>query len=164
MAYIIKRYANRKLYDVQESRYVTLEELEQLIRSGNEISVSDATTGENLTSVILAQILLEKERQGRQPLPVAFLHQLIQYGEAWQDVARQALQASLTGMLTSQREADRLLREWASRCGWFLPPAAAPPTTTAAEPGELEALKRQVAALQEQLQVLARRVEKRSTS
>jgi polyhydroxyalkanoate synthesis repressor PhaR len=111
MAYMIKRYANRKLYDVQESRYVTLEDLEQLIRGGKEISVIDATTGENLTSVILAQILLEKERQGRQPLSAAFLHQLIQYGEAWQDVALQALQASLTGMMTSQREADHLLRE-----------------------------------------------------
>ena len=165
MAYIIKRYANRKLYDVQESRYVTLEELEELIRGGHELSVIDATTGEELTSVILAQILLEKERQGRHPLPTALLHQLIQYGEAWQDFTMRALQASLTGMLTSQREADRILRDWASRCGWLLPPqGAAPPATAAEEAGELAALKREVAALQEQLQALAARLEKRTTS
>ena len=59
MAYIIKRYSNRKLYDTQESRYVTLEELEGMIRAGKEIRVTDASTGEDLTSVTLAQILLE---------------------------------------------------------------------------------------------------------
>jgi polyhydroxyalkanoate synthesis repressor PhaR len=164
MAYIIKRYANRKLYDVQESRYVTLEELEELIRGGHEISVIDATTGEDLTSVILAQILLEKERQGRHPLPTTLLHQLIQYGEAWQEFAMQTLKTSLTGMMASQREADRLLREWASRCGWLLPPQAAPPDAAAVEDAELDSLKREVAALQEQLQALATRLEKRAPS
>jgi len=59
MAYVIKRYSNRKLYDTQESRYVTLEELEELIRAGKEISVVDVSTGEDLTSVNLAQIILE---------------------------------------------------------------------------------------------------------
>jgi len=59
MAYVIKRYSNRKLYDTQESRYVTLEELEEMIRAGKELQVLDAATGEDLTSVTLAQILLE---------------------------------------------------------------------------------------------------------
>ena len=57
MAYVIKRYSNRKLYDTQASRYVTLEELEELIRAGKEISVVDVSTGEDLTSVTLANIL-----------------------------------------------------------------------------------------------------------
>jgi len=65
MAYVIKRYSNRKLYDTQESRYVTLEELEELIRAGREISVVDVSTGEDLTSVTLAQIILENERSRR---------------------------------------------------------------------------------------------------
>jgi len=85
MAYVIKRYSNRKLYDTQESRYVTLEELEELIRAGREISVVDVSTGEDLTSVTLAQIILENERNHRATLPTAFLHQLIKHGEAWQD-------------------------------------------------------------------------------
>lgn len=83
MAYVIKRYSNRKLYDTQESRYVTLEELEELIRAGREISVVDVSTGEDLTSVTLAQIILENERNHRATLPTAFLHQLIKHGEAW---------------------------------------------------------------------------------
>src|SRR5216683_2889002 len=82
MPYVIKRYSNRKLYDTQESRYVTLEELEELIRAGKEISVVDVSTGEDLTSVTLAQIILENERSRRAGLPTGFLHQLIKHGEA----------------------------------------------------------------------------------
>ena len=63
--YVIKRYSNRKLYDTQESRYVTLEELEELIRAGKEISVVDVSTGEDLTAVTLAQIILESERSAK---------------------------------------------------------------------------------------------------
>jgi polyhydroxyalkanoate synthesis repressor PhaR len=91
MAYVIKRYSNRKLYDTQESRYVTLEELEELIRAGKEISVVDVSTGEDLTSVTLAQIILENERSRRAGLPTAFLHQLIKHGEAWQDFVQKSM-------------------------------------------------------------------------
>src|SRR5258706_15611366 len=84
MAYVIKRYSNRKLYDTQESRYVTLEEIEEMIRGGREVSVVDASTGEDLTSVTLTQIILEHERNHRGTLPIGFLHQLIKHGEAWQ--------------------------------------------------------------------------------
>src|SRR5205807_7201786 len=95
MPYVIKRYSNRKLYDTQESRYVTLEELEELIRAGKEISVVDVSTGEDLTSVTLAQIILENERSHRAGLPTAFLHQLIKHGEAWQDFVQKSLKSSL---------------------------------------------------------------------
>ena len=63
MAYVIKRYSNRKLYDTQESRYVTLEEIEEMIRAGKEISVVDAASGEDLTAVTLTQIILENQRE-----------------------------------------------------------------------------------------------------
>src|SRR2546427_6841553 len=126
MPYVIKRYSNRKLYDTQESRYVTLEELEELIRAGKEISVVDVSTGEDLTSVTLAQIILENERSHRAGLPTAFLHQLIKHGEAWQDFVQKSLKSSLEGVMTSQREADRVLRDWAARSGgWSAPPAEA---------------------------------------
>jgi polyhydroxyalkanoate synthesis repressor PhaR len=118
MAYVIKRYSNRKLYDTQESRYVTLEEIEEMIRAGKEISVVDATSGGDMTSVTLAQIILEKERSHRATLPSAFLHQLIKHGEAWQDFLQKTVQSSLEGVVSSQREMDRVLREWASRAGW----------------------------------------------
>ena len=114
MSYVIKRYSNRKLYDTQESRYVTLEELEELIRAGKEISVVDVSTGEDLTSVTLAQIILENERSHRAGLPTAFLHQLIKHGEAWQDFVQKSLKSSLEGVMTSQREAPCATRAIAS--------------------------------------------------
>ena len=72
MAYVIKRYSNRKLYDTQESRYVTLDEIEEMIRGGREVSVVDAASGEDLTSVTLTQIILEAERNHRGNLPRRF--------------------------------------------------------------------------------------------
>jgi len=162
MAYVIKRYSNRKLYDTQESRYVTLEELEGLIRAGKEISVVDVSTGEDLTSVTLAQIILENERNHRATLPTGFLHQLIKHGEAWQDFFQRSLKTSLEGILTSQREADRVFREWASRAGWMQgPPMADAKPEKRAEGPESEALRGEVAALREQLRSLEDRLEKR---
>ena len=164
MAYVIKRYANRKLYDPQKSQYVTLEELEEMIRAGREIAVTDATTGEDLTAMVLAQIILEKARSRRPSLPTAFLHQLIQYGEAWQDFAVTSLKTSLEGIMTSQREAERILREWAAGCGWMPPaqraPETEPPPTVSPEFTEL---RQEIAVLREQLQRLAARLPQEPT-
>ena len=165
MAYVIKRYSNRKLYDTQESRYVTLEEIEEMIRGGKEISVVDASTGEDLTSVTLAQIILENERNHRATLPSAFLHQLVKHGEAWQDFVQRSMRSSLEGIISSQREMDRVFRDWAMRAGW-----AAPPATTAKvpEPGrresgeqDAERLREEVSTLRERLRALEDRLEKR---
>jgi len=163
MAYVIKRYSNRKLYDTQESRYVTLEELEELIRAGKEISVVDVSTGEDLTSVTLAQIILENERNHRATLPTAFLHQLIKHGEAWQDFVQKSLKSSLEGILTSQREADRVFREWAGRAGWLqAPPVPAEPRPEKrSEAVDADALRDEVAVLREQLRALEERLEKK---
>jgi polyhydroxyalkanoate synthesis repressor PhaR len=157
---LIKRYANRKLYDQSRSRYVTLEELEEAIRQGRAIRVVDAVSGEDLTSQTLAQIILENARERRQVLPAAFLHQLIQHGEAWQDFVRQALAASLSGIVASQREADRVLRDWASRAGW-LPATPAAPPGAAGEPAagrEADDLRAEVAALKQKLRDLESRL------
>jgi polyhydroxyalkanoate synthesis repressor PhaR len=163
MAYVIKRYSNRKLYDTQESRYVTLEELEELIRAGREISVVDVSTGEDLTSVTLAQIILENERNHRATLPTAFLHQLIKHGEAWQDFVQKSLRSSLEGLMTSQREADRVLREWASRAGWNSAAPAAEPVKAEkrADTAEADVLREEVSVLREQLRALEERLEKK---
>src|ERR1051325_10923010 len=167
MAYVIKRYSNRKLYDTQESRYVTLEEIEEMIRGGKEISVVDASTGEDLTSVTLAQIILENERNRRAALPSAFLHQLVKHGEAWQDFVQRSMRSSLEGIVASQREMDRVCREWATRAGWGAPTAAGGKT---AEPPRREAseqdpdrLREEVASLRERLRALEDRLEKRKT-
>ena len=161
MAYVIKRYSNRKLYDTQESRYVTLEELEELIRAGKEISVVDVSTGEDLTSVTLAQIILENERNHRATLPTGFLHQLIKHGEAWQDFIQKSLKSSLEGILTSQREADRVFREWGARAGWLQAAPAEPRSEKRSEAGDTDTLRDEVAALREQLRALEERLEKK---
>src|SRR3989475_10511638 len=106
MAYVIKRYSNRKLYDTQESRYVTLEEIEEMIRAGREITVVDAASGGDLTSVTLTQIILDNEPNHRANLPSAFLHQLIKHGEARQPVVRRTQLSSLAGVSSSSRGMD----------------------------------------------------------
>ena len=164
MPYVIKRYSNRKLYDTQESRYVTLEELEELIRAGKEISVVDVSTGEDLTSVTLAQIILENERSRRAGLPTAFLHQLIKHGEAWQDFVHKSMKSSLEGIISSQREAERVFRELVSRAGAGLMPSTSGEGKAEKKPetpGEAEALRSEVSALREQLRALEDRLEKK---
>ena len=169
MAYVIKRYSNRKLYDTQESRYVTLEEIEEMIRAGREISVVDAASGEDLTSVTLTQIILENERNRRANLPSAFLHQLIKHGEAWQEFVQRTMRSSLEGFVSSQRDMERVFREWSSRAGWG--PAT---TTTSASTGstdttkrdgtteaEAEKLREEVSALRDRLRSLEERLQKR---
>ena len=165
MAYVIKRYSNRKLYDTQESRYVTLEELEELIRAGKEISVVDVSSGEDLTSVTLAQIILENERNHRAALPTAFLHQLIKHGQDWKDFVLGKMKSSLDAMMTSLREAELVFREWASRAGWAVAPKVAPPAGSserkAEASGAADALRDEGAAPREQLRALEERLEKR---
>jgi polyhydroxyalkanoate synthesis repressor PhaR len=166
MAYVIKRYSNRKLYDTQESRYVTLDEIEEMIRAGKEISVVDAASGEDLTSVTLTQIILEAERNHRGNLPASFLHQLIKHGEAWQDFIQRSLRSSLENVTSSQREMDRVFREWAARAGWG---AVTPRTESRGEaepsdrPREAEKLRDEVALLRERLRLLEERLEKRKS-
>ena len=165
MAYIIKRYSNRKLYDTQESRYVTLDEIEEMIRAGKEVSVVDAASGEDLTSVTLTQIILEAERSHRGNLPSAFLHQLIKHGEAWQDFIQRSLRSSLENVTTSQREVERVFREWAARAGWGGMPRADPRTDAEApeRPRDAEKLREEVALLRERLRALEERLERRKT-
>jgi polyhydroxyalkanoate synthesis repressor PhaR len=163
MAYVVKRYSNRKLYDTQESRYVTLDEIEEMIRAGKEISVVDAASGEDLTSVTLTQIILEAERHHRGNLPSAFLHQLIKHGEAWQDFIQRSLRSSLENVTSSQREMDRVFREWAARAGWgtMVPRAEPRGEGDAQGPREADKLREEVALLRERLRALEERLERR---
>ncbi len=159
MAYVIKRYSNRKLYDAQESRFVTLDELEEMIRAGKEISVLDAATGADVTSVTLAQIILENERTRRGTLPTVFLHQLIKHGQAWQEFLLQSFRASLEGMTKNQREADRVFREWAARAGWVTPKEGRSEVRKPEKPNEeAETLRDEVSALRDKLRVLEERL------
>lgn len=108
---LIKKYSNRKLYDLTRSRYITLEEIAELIRQGGQVKIVDAETQEDLTNITLVQILLEEEKR-RKFLPVPFLHQLIKYGEMYQDLLRQYLSSNLDTMISMQREAEKGIKEW----------------------------------------------------
>jgi polyhydroxyalkanoate synthesis repressor PhaR len=76
---VVKKYANRRLYNTATSSYVTLDELSRMVRAGQHFVVYDAKTGEDLTRSILTQIILEEDSKGRNLLPINFLRQLIGY-------------------------------------------------------------------------------------
>ncbi len=93
---VIKKYANRRLYDTSASAYVTLEHLSELTRQGKEFIVQDAKTGEDLTRAVLAQIIFEQENKKEGVLPVSFLRQLIQfYGDNFQTMLPSYLELSM---------------------------------------------------------------------
>jgi polyhydroxyalkanoate synthesis repressor PhaR len=83
---IIKKYANRRLYNTGSSTYVTLDDLAVMVKNGDEFAVQDAKTGEDITRSVLAQIIFDQEgKEGQNLLPIAFLRQLIQfYGDSMQ--------------------------------------------------------------------------------
>jgi len=84
---IIKRYQNRKLYDTSDSCYVTLEDISEMIKLGEEIQVIDNTTKEDLTAVTLAQIIFEEQKKKTNVLPLSMFRQIIQgSGEALRDL------------------------------------------------------------------------------
>ena len=104
---IVKKYANRRLYNTDTSTYVTLEDLAEMVRSERDFVVYDAKTGEDLTHSVLTQIIVEQESRGTNLLPIGFLRQLIRfYGDSMQRLVPSYLEFSLDS-LTRQQEQYR---------------------------------------------------------
>lgn len=101
---IIKKYANRRLYNTQSSSYITLEHLAKMTRDGVDFKVLDAKTGADITHQILTQIIMEEESaRGEQMLPVNFLRQLIgMYGNSMQGLVPHYLEASMENFRNNQ--------------------------------------------------------------
>ena len=99
MIRLIKRYESRKLYDTEESRYVSLDEISAWIRQGQEVRVVDNATNNDVTSQTLTQIILEEGRKGTSFLPSELLHDLVRVGE----------KAVHSGMEHVQNGVDRLV-------------------------------------------------------
>ena len=99
MIRLIKRYESRKLYDTEESRYVSLDEISTWIRAGQEVRVVDNATNNDVTSQTLTQIILEEGRKGTSFLPSELLHDLVRIGE----------RAVSNGMEQVQHGVDRLI-------------------------------------------------------
>ena len=99
----IKKYANRRLYDTEQSTYITLDRLGQMIREGRDFEVIDAKSGEDITHQVLTQIIVEEESRGSTMLPVNFLRQLIGlYGGQVEGAVPQYLEAAMDAFKRNQ--------------------------------------------------------------
>jgi len=169
---IIKKYANRRLYDTESSAYITLERLAQMVRQKKQFRVVDAKSGEDITRAVLAQIIMEEESRGATMLPVNFLRQLISmYGDSMQSVVPHYLEASLEALQRNQSQfrdamagafatnpfaeiARRNMEMFTAAASGRKPPD---PDKAAAEPDtrtELAALKSQLEEMQRKLDKL----------
>ena len=101
--HLIKKYANRKLYDTRTSRYVTLDDIASLVRAGNDITVVDRDTGHDLTQVILSQIVLTEERRGPKRLMDAGADALGRGQELLGYVRRTLVPTELVGEMEKRR-------------------------------------------------------------
>lgn len=104
---IIKRYANRKLYDTGEKRYVNLTEVSALVRKGIEVKVVDSRSGDDITRVTLSQILLEKQKKGRGGLPKHLFNDLIRTGGPIVDAVKKSVESGLGVIKNLEAEIDR---------------------------------------------------------
>lgn len=167
----IRRYSNRRFYDPSQSKHVTLEEIRDLVRSGRDIRVTDASTGEDITSRTLTQIILEHDDRKVAALPVAMLHRLIRSSESvWAQFMEQYFASAARLFEDSQQAAsgqwrrlaeaapvsDELKRWWQTAWGEAPPPWSQPGSGKAAagdEPGSPreQELARVVEELREQL-------------
>ena len=173
---IIKKYANRRLYDTESSAYITLERLAQMVRQKKQFRVIDAKSGEDITRSVLGQIIMEEESRGATMLPVNFLRQLISmYGDSMQSVVPHYLEASLEALQRNQSQfrdamagalATNPFAELARRnMEMFTAAAAGRKPADAAKPAEPgkpagEDTKSELAALRAQLQEMQKKLDK----
>jgi len=180
-AIVIKKYANRRLYNTATSAYVTLDDLAEMVKSGADFTVKDAKTNEDITHSVLTQIIFEQEAKGENMLPVNFLRQIIRfYGDSMQhlvpsflnvsadmlakeqDELRSAMGASFSkapfdAMENQVRQNMDMFKQAVSMFSPFVDPtgvmAEREPEKKAAssEPDEMEALRQQLAQMQSQL-------------
>jgi len=180
---VIKKYANRRLYNTETSSYVTLEHLAEMIQEGRDFKVVDAKSGEDITRGVLTQIILEQETKGQTLLPQTFLRQLIGlYGRGFESLVPKYLESSMAAFAAQQDKLrdyfsgkmtpaatlasfDEMTRknmamfEQAARMftgGLAQPAARREPPAPDAGKSEIEALKAQLAAMQAQLDRLSK--------
>ncbi len=165
---IIKKYANRRLYNTETSSYITLEHLAQLTREGREFKVLDAKTDEDITHSVLTQIIMDEEGKGESMLPAGFLRQIISmYGDSMQSMVPQYLEASMTAFRDNQAKfheamkgafergpfaeiAKRNMAMFEAATTAFVPKAG----TTSKKDDEIASLKAQLAELQSKVDKL----------
>jgi polyhydroxyalkanoate synthesis repressor PhaR len=167
---IIKKYANRRLYNTGSSSYITLEHLAEMVREKREFKVIDAKSNEDITHNVLTQIIMEEESRGKTMLPVNFLRQLISmYGDSMQAMVPDYLEASLEAFQRNQTQfrdamagafatpfteiAKRNMELFAAATGGK-PKGPATAQANGDVKSELAELRAQMAALQQKLDTL----------
>jgi polyhydroxyalkanoate synthesis repressor PhaR len=168
---IIKKYANRRLYNTETSSYITLDHLAAMVREGREFQVLDARTDEDITRSVLTQIIMEEESRGQTMLPVNFLRQLIaMYGDSMQAMVPDYLNASMDAFRRNQQQfhkamegafaggpfaeiAKRNIEMFEAAASAFKPKGKAP-EASASKDDEIAALKAQMAELQAKIEKL----------
>jgi polyhydroxyalkanoate synthesis repressor PhaR len=109
---VVKKYANRRLYNTEASSYVTLEDLAGMVRHGRDFVVYDAKSGEDITRSVLTQIIVEEEAKGRNLLPESFLRHLIGfYGDSLQTVLPRYLEFAMAGFARQQEQMRRSMEQ-----------------------------------------------------
>ena len=109
---VIKKYANRRLYNTATSSYVTLDYLSEMVKSGEDFVVYDAKSGEDITRSVLTQIIFEEENKGQNLLPIQFLRQLIQfYGDSLQSFVPSYLEMSMNAFSRNQEKLRDQMRD-----------------------------------------------------
>ena len=183
---VIQKYANRRLYNKATSTYITLDDLAGMVREGVDFVVYDAKTGEDITRKVLTQIIFEEESRGQNLLPIQFLRQLIRfYGDQMQAFLPSYLELSLDSFIRQQERLrsqfsvltpsgvgayEEQIRQnlalFERAMKMFSPfpvgapepaPASTPPPATAPAKDDLADLKKQMAAMQAQLEALAKK-------
>ncbi|MDI6743080.1 MAG: polyhydroxyalkanoate synthesis regulator DNA-binding domain-containing protein [Smithella sp.] len=110
---LLKKYNNRRLYDTEKSIYVTLDYVTDVVKKGRKIKVTDAKTGEDVTSAILTQIVLEEARKKKYLLPPPLLYLIIQYGEnVLPDFFEKYLEQTIKNYLMYRGLADDQFKKW----------------------------------------------------
>ncbi len=108
---IVKKYANRRLYNTATSSYVTLDDLAKLIKEGGDFVAHDAKTGEDITRSVLTQIIVEQEQKGQNLLPISFLRQLIGfYGDSMQFLVPGYLEQAMGAFGRNQEQMRKSLQ------------------------------------------------------
>jgi len=107
---VVKKYANRRLYNTATSTYVTLEDLAKMIKDGGNFVAHDAKSGEDITRSVLTQIIVEQEHKGQNLLPTSFLRQLISlYGDSMQFLVPGYLEQAMVAFARNQEQMRKSL-------------------------------------------------------
>ncbi|MFO8084800.1 MAG: polyhydroxyalkanoate synthesis regulator DNA-binding domain-containing protein [Desulfobacterales bacterium] len=110
---LLKKYANRRLYDTAQSAYVTLAEVADLIESGKQVKVIDAKSEEDVTAFILSQIIMEKARKKNTLLPVSLLHLIIRYGDnVLEEFFENYLEQTIKNYIVYKSAVDEQFKKW----------------------------------------------------